>query len=96
MEKSKSKISWVRIAAAAILAFLFLSILIPNTGRIVVDHSTNPPTYLIKDRPQHIVMLVVILLVPLNCIYFGARRFPILELIGWVLLVGLFIVATQK
>ena len=96
MKKSKPRIGWGRVAGALVFSLLFLSILIPNTGRIVVDRSTTPPTYTITERPQQIAMLVAMLLVPLVCIYFGARRFPFLEFIGWALLVGLFILATQK
>jgi hypothetical protein len=95
MEKPRFKISWGRLIAAVLLSFLFLGILIPNTGRIVVDHSTIPPTFLIKDRPQQICGIVAILLIPLACIYFGSRRFW-LEFIGWVFLVGLFVLASQK
>lgn len=96
MEKTTPKIGWARVAAAALLSFLFLAILIPNTGRIVVDLSTTPPTYNITERPQQIAMLVAMLLVPLACIFFGVRRFRVLEFIGWFLLVGLFVLATEK
>ena len=96
METSKRQIGWVRASLAALVTLLFLGILIPNTGRIVVDTSTTPATYHIKDRPQQIAMLVGMLAVPFACIFFGARRSRVLEIIGWVLLVGLFILATQK
>jgi len=96
MENSKSRIGRRRVAGALLLSFLFLFILIPNTGRIVVDRSTTPETYTITERPQQIAMLVALLLVPLACIYFGAGRFRFVEFIGWALLVGLFIMATLK
>jgi hypothetical protein len=95
MGKSNFKIGWVRVAVAVILSFLFLAILIPNTGTIITV-ATIPPTRIVEHRPQQIALLVAMLLVPLSCIYLGARRFRILELIGWSLLVGLFILATQK
>jgi len=82
--------------AQPLCALLFLAILIPNTGRIVMDTATTPPTHQIKDRPQQIAMLLAMLAVPLACIFFGARRSRSLEIFGWVLLVGLFILATQK
>jgi hypothetical protein len=96
MEKAKSTIGPWRIAGALILSFFFLGILIPNTGRIVVDRSTVPPTYTITGRSQQIAMLVGMLIAPLACIYFGARRSRLLEYVGWCLLVGLFVLATQK
>jgi len=39
------------------------------------------------------VIYVGILLIPLACIHFGAGSVRWLEIIGWVLLVGLFILA---
>ena len=96
MENTKRRVGLVRVAVAALFALLFLAILIPNTGRIVVDTSTTPPSYHIEDRRRQIATLLAMLVVPLVCICFGARRSRILEVFGWVLLVGLFILATQK
>ena len=96
MEKTKHKIGWWRASFAAVLSFLFLAILIPNTGRIVVDRSTTPPTLTIADRPQQIAMLVGVLLIPLACIVVGARRRHAVEFVGWIVLVVLFVLATQK
>jgi len=95
MEKSRFKIGWGRLSVAVLLSLLFLAMIIPNLGRVVVDHSTTPPTFIIKDRPQQIAMFVGILLVPVACIFFGARRFW-LEFIGWALLAGLFILALNR
>jgi hypothetical protein len=97
MKKSMSKNAWIRVTIASLFAFLLLAILIPNTGRIIVDHSTTPTTFIIKDRPQQIAGIVAILLVPLVCIYFGTRdRLRFLEFVGWVLMAGLFILLMQN
>ena len=96
MKNMKLRVGKVRASLAASCAFLFLGILIPNTGRIVADTSTIPPTIQITDRPQQIATLVAMVVVPLACIFFGARRNRTLEVFGWVLLVGLFLLATQK
>ena len=98
MEKAKSKLGFFRVTAAALLSFLFLAMLIPNVGKIVVDRSTTPATYTITDRPQQIAMLVGLLLVPLSLIYLGAKGigFRVLEHIGWMLLSVLVILATKQ
>jgi hypothetical protein len=95
-EKPKRQVGRVRASLAVLIALLFLGILIPNTGRVIVDTSTTPATFQIVGRPQQIAMLVGLLLVPFGCIFLGARRSRVVETIGWVLLVGLFILATQK
>ncbi len=41
-------------------------------------------------------LYVALLLVPLACIHFGARKFRALEAIGWFLLVVLCVLVTQK
>jgi hypothetical protein len=90
MEEAKFKIRWGRVAAAAFLSLIFFAVIFPNLGRLDVDHSTIPPTFIIKNRPEQIALWVAILLLPLACILFGGRRFW-LELIGWVLLAGLYL-----
>jgi hypothetical protein len=89
MEEVKFKIRWGRVAIAALLSLIFFAVIFPNLGRVVIDHSTTPPTFILKDRLKQITLWVAILLVPLACIVFGGRRFW-LELIGWVLLAGLY------
>lgn len=96
MEKTESKIGWVRIVAALLLSLLFLVILIPNTGRMHIDRSTSPPTFTVIDRPQEIVKLVSMLVVPLAWIYFGARRSGLMEFAGWFLLIALFVLSTSR
>ena len=98
MENAKPKIRWVRLVFAFLLAYLICAILIPNMGKIVIDRSTQPPTLTVTQLPQQIAVLVAIVLVPLNCIYFGLRssRFRWLEPLGWGVLVILFIISTQK
>lgn len=96
MEQSEPKIGWVRIAAALLLSFLFLIILIPHTGRIHMDSSTTPPTFRVVDRPQEIAKLVAMLIVPLAWIYFGARRSGLMEFAGWFLLIAFFALATSR
>ena len=98
MENTKRKIGWVRPVLALLLAYLICAILIPNMGRIVIDRSTQQPTSTVIELPQQIAVLVAILLVPLNCIYFGARslRHSWLEPVGWGILAILFVIATHK
>lgn len=81
---------------ALLFSFLFLAVLIPHTGKIIANHSANPPTFTITDRPQEITMLICLLLVPLACIYFGVKKFRFLEFVGWLLLAGLFVIAINK
>jgi hypothetical protein len=39
---------------------------------------------------NELVLSIGFLLVPLSCIHFGANRFMWLEVIGWVIFAGLF------
>lgn len=88
MEHPKRKISWGRMAIAIFIAYLHLGSIIPSTGRVVADHSTFPPTTHIEGRFCEVSMLVAGMLLPLICIFWGARRSRALEAVGWILLLG--------
>jgi hypothetical protein len=85
VEKIKSKIGWYRVIAAVLLSFLFLAMLVPNADKIVAGPST-------------IAVLAGVLLVPLSLIYLGAKGIglPVLEYIGWAMLVVLVALATKQ
>ncbi len=73
------------------MALIFLAMLIPSTGRIVIDHTATSYTSKIVDRPKHIAILLGIVSVPLLCIFIGAKRSDGLELFGWLALTFLIL-----
>jgi hypothetical protein len=86
------------MAVALLLACFDLAVLVPSLGRIVVDHSTFPPTHSVQDLPQQIAILVAVLLAGVAGVYFGARhlRFCWLEPIGWIILAFVLIMAMSE
>ncbi len=78
---------WGRSALAILLALMFVAAILPSTGRIVVDQTTTPPTRKIVGQARAGLVLVGIVAVPLACIFFGMRRRPGLEAVGWVFLI---------
>jgi uncharacterized membrane protein YidH (DUF202 family) len=98
MENTTPKIPWIRMAVALLLASFDFAVLIPSLGRVVVDHSTYPPTHSVQDLPQLIAILVAILLAGVAGVYFGARHLRVcwLEAVGWIILVGTLLVAMSE
>jgi hypothetical protein len=87
---------WGRGSLAVLLSILFLGIVLPNTGRVVLDHTTTPPTAHIVGRVRDSFILIGMVTVPLVCILLGMFRWPRIEIIGWVLLVVLVGLAFTK
>lgn len=68
---------------------LFLGIVLPNMGRVIVDHSTTPPTLHIVRRTRDILKAVGMAAVPLALVFIGTFRRSQLALLGWILLAAL-------
>ena len=87
MEQTKHRgWMWARCALALLLALLSLSIVLPNAGRIVIDHSTTPPTPLVVDRVRDCLIAVGAVAVSLTLICIGTFRRSQLAIPGWILL----------
>ncbi len=65
---------WGRCALAVFLALMFLGIVLPNTGRVVIDHTTTPPTPHIVGRVQGSLIAIVVAAVPLALVCIGTFR----------------------
>jgi hypothetical protein len=94
--KSTRSIGIGRILLAGFFALMFLAMVIPCTGRIVIDHTATSYTSKIVDRPKHIAILLGVVAVPLSCIFIGAKRSSGLELFGWLALIFLLILPFFK
>ena len=87
---------WGRCALAVFLALMFLGIVLPNTGRVVFDHTTTPPTPHIVGRIRDSLIAVGMAVVPLTLVLIGTFRRSQLAIPGWILLAVLVVIATMK
>jgi hypothetical protein len=77
---------WGECALAVLAALLFLAIVLPNAGRIALDHSTTPPTMHIVGRARDSLVLIGVVAVPLVLVLIGTLRRSWLATPGWILL----------
>ena len=88
MKKTLPPSAWFRIWLAAIVALVFIVILLPRAGRIVYEPVTD--FYLVEDQNRQMVIFATLMLLPLAIVYWGGKSNWKLEVVGWVLLIGLF------
>jgi hypothetical protein len=87
MEKKDTAIRKVGRGALAILLALFvIAVAIPNAGHIVV-HPTVSPATVFESSFHDRLMVCFGPVLPLTCIFVGMFRRPMLEHIGWGLLI---------
>jgi len=65
---------WARCALALLMALLFLGIVLPNLGRVIIDRSTTPPTLHIVERTRDSLIAVGIAAVPLALVLIGKAQ----------------------
>ena len=87
---------WARCALALFLALLFLGIALPDMGRVVIDHSTTPPTTHVVGQLRDSLIAVGVTAVPLTLILVGTFRRSQLATSGWILLGVLVAIAFMK
>jgi hypothetical protein len=81
---------WAHCAMALFTALLLLAMVLPNAGRVVVDHTTPPPTPHIVGRLHDSLVLICIAGVPLLLIIMGVFfRRSWLVIPGWILMAAL-------
>lgn len=88
MKDSLSPNAWLRTWLAAVVALVFVMILLPRAGRVVFDPVTE--SYLVEDQIRQMVMFSALFLLPLAIVYLGGKSNWKVEVVGWVLLIGLF------
>lgn len=97
MEQSERKgWMWGRCALAFFLALVFLGIVLPNSGRVVIDQTTTPPTPHIVGRVRDGLLMVGIAVVPLALVIAGIFRRSQMEIPGWILLFVLVVIGFMK
>jgi hypothetical protein len=91
MKKIDTKIGkLIRSILAILLALLFIAIETPNMGHFVIHPAISPAT--VFESSFHDRLMVCFWpVIPLICIFVGMFREPLLEYIGWGLLIILFV-----
>ena len=87
---------WVRCTLALVMALFFRGVVFPNLGRVVVDHSTVPPTRRIVRGSLDTSVAAGIAGVPLALVLFGTFRRSQVATVGWISLAVLDIFAVLK
>ena len=87
---------WGKCALAVLLALIFLGIIIPNTGRIVIDHTTTPPTPHVVGRLSGVLLALSFAAVSLGLVLIGTFRRSQVSVVGWILLVLLVVLSLSK
>jgi hypothetical protein len=77
----------IRGICALLLAVFVLALVLPHTGKLEIDYSTNPPTPHIVGRLSGSILAVGCVLFSLSCIYVSMWRRWDFEIVGWVLLI---------
>jgi len=87
MHKIDTKVGrLIRSALAILLAFLAVAITIPNMGHFVNDPATH-----FERSFRDVAFVYTAPVIPLVCIFVGMFGRPLLEYIGWGLLIILFV-----
>ncbi len=87
---------WWRCVLAALLAAVFLGIVIPNSGQVVIDRSTTPPAVHIVGRAVACWVAGAAVAVPLALVCLGTIRRSRLAIPGWILLSVLLLLAILR
>ena len=96
MSKVPTSVPWFRGGIALLLALLVVAATLPDTGKIVMDNTTSPPTLHIEGRFIHSVIIIAIALLPVACIFCLGRRWLAAEVIGWMVLSYLVIATFMR
>ena len=79
-----------------ILALFVMAVALPNAGKVVVDHTSSPPTPHVERLFTQGAVIVAPALLPVLCILFVGRRWLLAEVAGWLVLLLLVAVAVTK
>ena len=83
MEKTDKPIPWLSGILATLVALVIVAATLPNTDRVVVDHTSNPPRIYIQPKPLEVCYILAMTFVPVLCIFILGRRWIIFEWLGW-------------
>ena len=91
MGKTEKPIPWLSGGLAAVVAFLFVAVTVPNTDRATVDYAVNPPRSYIQHHPSEVFHIWVLALAPVLCIFILGRRWIVFDWISWFVLAALLV-----
>jgi hypothetical protein len=86
MDSARSSIPWLRGSFALLLGLFVVAVALPNAGKVVIDHTTSPPTPRVEGLVTMSFIIVALGVLPAACIFFLGRRWIFAEVIGWLLL----------
>ena len=76
---------------AALVAFIFVSVTLPNTDKATLDISVTPARTVIRPQPALVRQILVMAFLPVLCIFTLGRRWPLLHWLAWTFLAILFV-----
>jgi hypothetical protein len=91
MEKTQHPIPWLSGGLAALVALLLVAATIPNTDRVRIDPSFNPPRTYHEAEPFAVCGVLVIAFAPVLCIFILGRRKAVFSWLGWCMLAYLLL-----
>jgi hypothetical protein len=87
---------WGRCVLATLVAVFFLAVMLPNTGRVVRDPTTTPPTFHIVGIVSGSLLVIALAAVPLALVFIGVFRRSQIEIAGWILVIVLIVMLFMK
>jgi len=91
MEKSRKPIPWLSGGLATLVALFIVAATLPSTDRAVIDNSVSPPQTHIEPQPVLVLAILVIVFLPVLCIFTLGRRRNLLNWLAWGFLAFLLV-----
>src|SRR5437899_353939 len=86
MQKSGRPIPWLSGGLATFVALFLVVVALPNTDKVVVDHSVSPARTLIQSQPALVRQILVMAFLPVLCIFTLGRRWIFFDWLAWIFL----------
>ena len=86
MEKPRRPIPWLSGSLATLVALFIVGAILPNTGRVVVDHAFSPPRIYVQPQPWAVCGILALTFLPVLCIFILGRRWIFFDWLGWIVL----------
>ena len=85
-EKPPFPVAWVSGGLAFLVAFFIVAVTLPNTDRAMIDKSVSPARLYMQPQPFLVCGILALTFIPALCIFLFAKRWFVVELIGWLIL----------
>jgi hypothetical protein len=86
MEKPHKPIPWLSGSVATFAALFIVAVVLPNTDKVVTDHSIYPPRIYIEPQPITVCLILAVAFIPVICIFILGRRWGFFGWLGWIVL----------